>query len=226
MIRVLIIAAAASAVIAGASLFAVVRLGPRSNAAALIPDQGWDGTIIPEFTLVDQNGKVTDQTVFEGRVTILDFIFTSCPLQCPAMTSVLTGVSDRTVGSGLRFVSMSIDPVRDTPERFAAYAETFGIDESRWILLTEPPADSEKADIARTMLRDEIGYLVRDLEDEVPIELPGGDTMPNIAHPGKFFLIGPNREVLGVYDYNRPEQIELLVARARDASRAAGRSRR
>lgn len=226
MIRVLIIAAAASAVIAGASLFAVVRLGPRSKSAALIPDQGWDGTIIPEFSLVDQNGTVTDQTVFEGRVTILDFIFTNCPLQCPAMTSVLTGVSDRTIGSGLRFVSMSIDPARDTPERFTAYAETFGIDESRWVLLTEPLAEAEKADIARTMLRDEIGYLVGDLEEEVPIELPGGDTMPNIAHPGKLFLIGPNREVLGAYDYNRPEQIEMLVARARDAARAAGRSRR
>ena len=226
MIRVLIIAATASAVIAGASLFAVVRLGPRSKSTALVPDQGWDGTIIPDFTLVDQNGRVIDQTVFEGEVTILDFIFTSCPLQCPAMTSVLVGMSNRTVGSGLRFVSMSIDPVRDTPERFAAYAETFGIDESRWLLLTEPLAEAEKADIARTMLRDEIGYFVSDLDDEEPIELSGGDTMPNIAHPGKLFLIGPKREVLGAYDYNRPEQIEMLVARARDAAQSVGRSRR
>ena len=45
-------------------------------------------------------------------------------------------------------------------------------------------------------------------------------------YESELFLIGPKREVLGAYDYNRPDQIEMLVARARDAAQSVGRSRR
>lgn len=227
--RVLSLSAAAAMmlVIAGTSLFIAQRASNEADLSVLIPDQGWEGTAVPEFSLVDQSGNPVDESLFVGQVTILDFIFTNCPLQCPAMTSVLTEISDRTEGSGLRFVSMSIDPSHDSPAALAEHADRFGIDLSRWKLITESLGEGElPADTARTLLRDGLGYAVRDNDEVEPLVLAGGETMPNIVHPGTFFLIGPEREVLGTFSYNQSEQIEDLVARAVLAAKVVSDSRR
>ncbi len=201
--------------------------GNTDDLLAMKPDQGWEGTSIPPFNLVDQNGQPVDESLFEGNVTVLDFIFTNCPLQCPAMTSVLTGVSDRTQGSSLRFVSMSIDPLRDSPQALAEHANQFGVDLDRWTMVTESLAEGALPDdVARKMLRDGFGYLVRDNEEVEPIDLADGGSMTNIVHPGVYFLIGPRREVLGTYHYNRPEQVEDLITRAVRAAAIVEKGRR
>ena len=203
-------AAALMLVVAGTSL--VMARRSADDRSVLTPDQGWAGTVVPPFSLVDQNGKRVDESLFEGEVTVLDFIFTSCPLQCPVMTSVLSEISTRTEGSGLRFVSMSIDPLRDSPSALAEYANRFDGDQ---------PTDS-----VRAVLRDGLGYEVRENDDADPIILPGGETMLNIVHPGVYFLIGPDREVLGTYSYSQSGQIEDLVNRAVRAAEITAKSRR
>jgi cytochrome oxidase Cu insertion factor (SCO1/SenC/PrrC family) len=221
------LAAAFLLTVAGASLVMVKRGTNADDASVFIPDQGWEGTVIPAFNLVDQDGEPVSESVFEGQVTVLDFIFTNCPLQCPAMTSVLTGVSERTQGSSLRFLSMSIDPARDSPTALAEHASRFGVDLGRWTMVTEPLAEGDEPDdVARKMLRDGFGYLVRDNEDADPIALSDGSSMANIVHPGVYFLIGPDREILGTYHYNRLEQIEDLISRAEQAAMITAKSRR
>ncbi|HEV7425757.1 MAG TPA: SCO family protein [Thermoanaerobaculia bacterium] len=62
-----------------------------------------------------------------GGSMFLQFIFTSCPAVCPVMSASFAGVQSR-LGSGdarLRFVSISIDPAYDTPDRLRDYAKRF-----------------------------------------------------------------------------------------------------
>lgn len=227
-VRVIFALAAAAAlmlVVAGTSLVMAKR--GASDSSVLTPDQGWEGTVVPAFHLVDQEGERVDESVFQGEVTILDFIFTNCPLQCPIMTSTLVGISERTEGSGLRFVSMSIDPLRDSPSALAEHASRFGIDLDRWSFVTEQLEEEQRpADVVRELLRNGLGYDVRENDDADPLVLVGGETMLNIVHPGVFFLIGPDREVLGTYIYNQPEQIEDLVSRAVRAAKITAKTRR
>ena len=78
-----------------------------------------------------------------GKTLLVDFIFTRCPGPCPALTSRNVAVqrllSDETRGNS-RFVSISIDPERDTPEDLARYGEVRGADLEHWSFLTGDPA--------------------------------------------------------------------------------------
>jgi len=70
---------------------------------------------------------------------VLDFIFTNCPIYCPAMGEVMRRVQDETADSDARLLSISVDGENDTPEVLAAYAEALGADPARWPFLTGNP---------------------------------------------------------------------------------------
>jgi protein SCO1 len=184
-------------------------------------DPGWEGMLVPAFALVDQEGRAVSEDVFHGRVTILDFIFTNCPLQCPVMTGQMWEMSRDLADVPVRFISISIDPERDTPERLREYAAAQGADTRRWDFLTDEPG-FEGDGAGRAML-ETIGYGVRDMEEV--IDLPDGSTMTNILHPTNFFLIGPDRQILGTFSYDVPEQVDQLKARAREAAGIISRRR-
>lgn len=176
--------------------------------AALRPDPGWENIPFPDFSLVDQDGKAVDQSILDGRVTIVDFIFTSCPLQCPAMTGALWQLSEDLKGTPVRFLSMSIDPAHDTPARLKKYAAEYRIDPTRWLFVT-----GEK-DIVRHIVRDALMFEVSDNPDS-QVTLADGSSMPNIVHPPHFVLVGPDRKVLGIFYYQDPAQMQRLQDRAR-----------
>src|SRR5690606_9297818 len=116
---------------------------------------------------------------------------------------------------GVRFVSISVDPAHDTPERMREYAGRFGVDFSRWQFLTGDEAT------VRRIVHDQLGFDTREDPSE-PIELQDGSggTMSNIIHPTRLFLIGRDRRVLGMYAYDSPEEMERLEAKARAAAAA------
>lgn len=80
--------------------------------------------------LLDSTGKPTSlRALTRGRVTVLSFIYTRCSdaKACPYATGVLLELhkhsrSDETLARAMRLVSMSFDPVHDTPERLRALA--------------------------------------------------------------------------------------------------------
>src|SRR5687767_3399780 len=91
---------------------------------------------VPDARLVDESGKAVQLASMKGNVTVYDFIFTSCRGTCPIMTNnmrALTGKIDK--DAPVRFVSISVDPARDTPEVLFAYAKRVRND-PRWTFLT------------------------------------------------------------------------------------------
>ena len=90
--------------------------------------------------LVDQNGTevkfVSD--VIADRIVVMDFVYTSCTTVCPVISAVFGQVQKKLgdqLGEDVVLVSVSVDPIRDTPQRLKAYA---AIHNARpgWIWLT------------------------------------------------------------------------------------------
>jgi protein SCO1/2 len=72
-------------------------------------------------------------------VVAVTFIFTLCSATCPVLTPMMSLVQDRLgsdFGTNIAFVSITIDPERDTPEMLKLYAQMYGADVAGWSFLT------------------------------------------------------------------------------------------
>jgi len=73
----------------------------------------------PEFSLTSQDGRQVTLADFRGRVVAVTFIYTSCTTTCPVLTPTMSFVQDQLgpkFGTKIAFVSITVDPERDTPE--------------------------------------------------------------------------------------------------------------
>jgi protein SCO1/2 len=97
----------------------------------------------PAFALTSQDGTPVTLADFRGKVVAVTFIYTSCTDTCPMLTALMAYVQDklgRDFGAKVAFVSITVDPERDTPDVLKQYAETFGADLKGWAFLTGAPA--------------------------------------------------------------------------------------
>jgi protein SCO1/2 len=105
-----------------------------SNAAA-------EQELAPPFRLIDQDSNAMSLEELRGKVVLLDFIYTSCPGPCPILTGLHVSVQrqlDPALRARVHFVSISLDPVRDTPTALREYARKRGAELSGWSFLTGP----------------------------------------------------------------------------------------
>ena len=96
----------------------------------------------PDFELTDQSGRQVALSSLRGRNVLVDFVYTRCPGPCPILTSshvTLQGSLAPAVREKTWFVSITLDPARDTPEALRAYASARGADLSDWWFVTGPP---------------------------------------------------------------------------------------
>jgi protein SCO1 len=110
-----------------------------------------EGDRIPEFSLVNQDGKTITRDSFLGRPFVLTFIFTRCPLPnyCPLMMSHFNRLQNQvstSEGSAaqLKLLSISFDPEHDSPAVFKDYAASHGADLKVWTLACGERAEIEK----------------------------------------------------------------------------------
>jgi len=100
---------------------------------------------VPEFSLVDQNGRTVTNADLRGKIWIADFIFTRCKGPCPLMTARMLEMQKAlTKTPEVKLVSVTVDPAHDTPAVLKAYAETNFADPERWKFLTGDKAVIEK----------------------------------------------------------------------------------
>ena len=105
----------------------------------------WGQSYLPNVELVTQDGEKVRfyDDVIKGKIVLISFIYTSCLDMCPLVTARLADVYERlgdAAGRDYIFVSISIDPERDTPERLRRHADAFRSDK-RWVFLTGKPED-------------------------------------------------------------------------------------
>lgn len=101
------------------------------------------GEKLPDFVLYDQNGAVVQAARFTGKQTMINFIFTRCPVatMCPAATAKMMNTQklarEATVPN-LELISITLDPDYDTPGVLREYADARGIDTTNFTFLTGP----------------------------------------------------------------------------------------
>jgi protein SCO1/2 len=104
----------------------------------------------PAFTLSRQDGKRLALGDLRGKVLAVTFIYTTCADTCPLLTAKMAGLQSPLgplFGSQVFFLSISVDPERDTPEVLRRYAEAHRANPAGWAFLTGTPA--EIAEVAK-----------------------------------------------------------------------------
>jgi protein SCO1 len=93
----------------------------------------------PDFTLTSQDGAQVALADLRGKVVAVMFIYTLCTDTCPVLTPMMSFIQDQLgadFGSKIAFVSITVDPERDTPQVLKEYAQAFGANLVGWSFLT------------------------------------------------------------------------------------------
>jgi protein SCO1/2 len=119
----------------------VAGAGPRKVLAI--------GETVPSFTLTDQQRRSVTLSDLRGKVVAINFIYTSCPLPnfCLRIANNFGVLQQRfkaQLGRDLVLLTVTFDPVHDTPEVLAQYASRWSADPTAWHFLTGPIGDVQR----------------------------------------------------------------------------------
>ncbi|MEO7996756.1 MAG: SCO family protein [Gemmatimonadaceae bacterium] len=87
----------------------------------------------------NQHGDTLHLSALTGHVRVMAMVYANCHATCPLVISELKRIEDRfpeNPHNNVRFVLVSLDPSRDTPESLSKWAASLGLDPARWTLLT------------------------------------------------------------------------------------------
>lgn len=137
---------------------------PRSEALG--------GLTIPDVPVVTQDGREVDfySDLVAGKKVAMNFIFTTCTTICPPMGAhfaKLRQLLGDEAGTSVHLISVSVDPVTDTPARLRAWSEVFGAGKG-WTLVT-----GSKADVTRLLKG--LQVFTPDIRDHSATVLVGDD---------------------------------------------------
>jgi protein SCO1/2 len=152
---------------------------------------------IPAFSFTDQDGNnVSDMTV-EDKIYVVDFFFTRCGSICPKMTNNMGKIATAFLkDQNVVMLSHSVTPELDNAMVLKKYAETKGIKNPNWHLLT---GDKKQIyDIARRgyFADNSIGY---------------NKDVSEFLHTENFVLVDKHRHIRGVYNGTIDFEVDNLV---------------
>ncbi len=117
----------------------LASLMEKSAALALAP-----GDPVPDFTLTDQTNHAVRFSAFAGKVVVLNFIYTRCPLPdyCFRLSNNFGQLQKRFASTrDVVLLTVTFDPANDGPEVLARYGQIWKADPEMWHFLTGPAAD-------------------------------------------------------------------------------------
>ena len=155
--------------------------------------------------VLDQDGRemafVTE--AIGDHIVVMDFVYTTCTTICPVLSALFTQVQTKlgsdVVGDEVRLISMSVDPVRDTPQRLKAYSAKHRAGEG-WLWLTgaKPAVDDVLTGL---------GAYTSNFEDHPTMVLIGD------AQSGEWKRL---------FGFPNPERIVRIVNELREQRKAGG----
>ncbi|RKT47103.1 cytochrome c peroxidase [Thiocapsa rosea] len=194
--------------------YANLRFAPPEPGAYRLPviSRAADGG------LLDTEGEpVRLHDIYDGRYVILSFIYSSCSdvNGCPLATYVLYRLFQRiardpALAEQVRLLTLSFDPVHDTPEVMRLYGAGFIGQGAEWVFLT---AESEAA----------LDPILASYGQSVT-RMPGGGSGEVISHVLRVFLIDREKRVRNIYStsFLHPDlvlaDLQTLVLEAREGT--------
>lgn len=133
------------------------------------------------FTLVDRTGRSVTDAELAGKFLVVNFAFTSCSLKCRVVNDRMADIQRLVAREpDVLLLSLSVDPLTDTPPALAKFADSFGADTNRWLFLT-----GDKTEMYRLI---ESSFISR--SPELAGLVPGG-----FAHTDRIMLVDPRGRV-------------------------------
>ena len=176
---------------------------PPAEAAA-VASSGFEllkpGEAVPDSAFLDQDGKKKTFGAFRGSTVVLTFIYTTCPLPtfCPMMdrhfVTLQEHLQDDPALKNVHLVTVSFDPIRDTPAVLKKHARTLKADLTRWTFLT---GDRDDVDQFAARFGVSISRALNDARD--------------ITHNLRTAIISPEGKLIKVYTGNEWTPQEILA---------------
>src|SRR5712691_8257763 len=151
---------------------------------------------VPEFVLLNQDGKNFGSAQLRGKIWIADFIYTTCPGPCPMISTRMSELQKPLEKTDVHLVSFSVDPTKDTPEVLRSYAEKLHTDPKRWDFLTGPK--SAIYDLSHSGFK----LAVSDGSKEAGIPV----------HSTRMVLVDRRGEIRGYYEATEADAVTKLLA--------------
>ena len=155
---------------------------------------------LPSFQLLDETGAEFGSERLSGKLWVANFIFTTCQATCPEQTSWMRKLQERirtqAVSSGIRLVSITVDPENDTPEVLAKYGADYQAKAGLWKFLTGE--------------RDAIWNLAKD-GFKLPVQENPSDTQMPISHDSKFVVVDRSGQIRAYVDVLAEGGIDNLL---------------
>jgi protein SCO1/2 len=146
---------------------------------------------VENFKLIDTEGAEFTSDKLAGKIWVADLVFTSCKMTCPILTRKMKNIYlSYELEDKVRFVSISVDPERDTPDVLKKYSADNGINNAKWYFLTGE--------------MDEIRNLATK-----SLKLASSEKDANL-HSDRFVLIDGKSRVRGYYDPKDKQSLKKL----------------
>jgi protein SCO1/2 len=150
---------------------------------------------VPEFSLINRDGRTVQKADLAGAPWVADFIFTRCAASCPMMTMRMERLNrELPADFPVRLVSFTVDPDYDTPAVLARYAASFKAPR-RWLFLTGP--------------RDAMYRLSKE-GFKLAVDAGGGPQDELILHSIRFVLVDGEGKIRGYYEAFDEESMKKL----------------
>jgi protein SCO1/2 len=117
---------------------AALNFGPNGLEVKAKPATLLPGEDVPDFKVTLQDGKPAKLSDYRGKLVVLTFIYTRCPLPnfCPMMDRKFGELAARlqptSKADQVRLLSVSFDPEHDTPAVLASHAKSRGAKMPLW----------------------------------------------------------------------------------------------
>src|SRR4029079_17140788 len=127
---------------------------------------------IPDVEVLDQDGNALHfyRDLIKDKTVAINFIFTNCTTICPPLAATFARVQKEMgdkVGKDVHFISISVDPLTDTPERLKVWGAKFKAGPG-WTFVTGDKQEIDK-------LLNALGASVSRREDHSPTVIVGND---------------------------------------------------
>lgn len=151
---------------------------------------------LPTFQLESHTGQTISQDDVKGKIVVAQFFFTSCETLCPNVSSVMAKMHDRYLGEKeVVFLTHTLDPLRDSRQVLANFADSIGAVKDRWHFLRTDDQE-EIYRIANS------GYWVSAKPEEWAAH--------GISHDTKIVLLDHLGSIRGYYDAEKERKVKRL----------------
>lgn len=147
---------------------------------------------LPDFELTESRGMWFRSSDLKNAPWIANFIFTSCGGQCPLIVEATKKLDDEMPDRfNYKIVSITVDPVRDTPTVLEAYRAKKHLND-KWFLLTGKPEKIAEIIQKNFLLAQE------------------AKSIDQISHSSKLVLVDGDLQIRGYYDSTDPQEMKKL----------------